>query len=364
MNRDRNLALISLLTALVFLVVSCSSIPFFGKKKEEKPEPLSQGKTITVEGMETIKGVNPPKTESPPASKKPSPPTPSPKMEPDTRTASIPLRPSYGPALPFYPMGFRKKVVILDFENKTTYTEEKVEEATARRLSDKLEASQRVILVDLHTVAETLGKEGLQMENLRDPTAIKRIHAILGVQALIFGTVTDLGLLSSKASETSDEEVSFATAKVEVRLIDASTANPLRTFIGRSPIFGTRETGEYHRSKAVMKAIDFSLDEILEGLLRHIDLLDWQTTIARIEGDMLYINAGRLSGLRIGDTLQVFGPGQEIINPKTNVSLGWTTGQLKGLIRITDLFGVDAAAGKVIQGEGFKPEDVVKTALR
>jgi len=94
------------------------------------------------------------------------------------------------------------------------------------------------------------------------------------------------------------------------------------------------------------------LDEISEGLLRQLDLFDWTTTIAKIEGDNLYINAGKLSGLRIGDNLEVYAPGREIIHPKTNLSLGWTTGQLKGVVRIGDLFGVDASLGKVVQDRG------------
>jgi hypothetical protein len=138
----------------------------------------------------------------------------------------------------------------------------------------------------------------------------------------------------------------------------------LKSFIGRSPIFGTKEAGEYSRSKAVLKAIDFSLDEILEGLLRQLDLLDWTTTIAKIEGDYLYINAGKLSGLRIGDALEIFEPGREIIHPITKFSLGWTTGQLKGTIKVTELFGVDAAIGKVVQGNGFSSNDVVKSTIR
>jgi hypothetical protein len=193
---------------------------------------------------------------------------------------------------------------------------------------------------------------------------MKRAHQSLGIQAFTLGSVTDVSLLSSKSSETSDEEVAFATAKIEIRLIDASTGNLLKSFIGRSPIFGTKETGEYSRGKAVLKAIDFGLDDILEGFLRQLDLLDWTTTIAKTEGENLYINAGKLSGLRIGDTLEIFEPGKEIIHPATNVSLGWTTGQLKGAIRITDLFGVDAAVGKVVQGQGFSPNDVVKSTMR
>jgi len=95
--------------------------------------------------------------------------------------------------------------------------------------------------------------------------------------------VTDVSLLSSKASETSDQEVSYATAKIEVRLVDGSTGNLLRTFIGRSPIFGTKETGEYNRSKAVLRAIEFSLDEVFDGFLRQLDLLDWSTTLAKMK---------------------------------------------------------------------------------
>jgi len=139
---------------------------------------------------------------------------------------------------------------------------------------------------------------------------MKRAYQTLGIQAFLAGTVTDVGLLGTKSSESSSEEVSFATAKIEVQLTDASTGNLLKTFIGRSPIFGTRETGENSRSKAVTKALDACLDDILDGILRYMDLLDWTTTIARIDGQNFYINAGRSSGLRIGDTLEVFEPGR------------------------------------------------------
>jgi hypothetical protein len=92
--------------------------------------------------------------------------------------------------------------------------------------------------------------------------------------------------------------------------------------------------------------------------------LDWNTTIAKVEGENLYLNAGKLSGVRIGDTLEIYEPGKEIFHPNTNLSLGWTTGKLKGALRVTDLFGVDAAIGKVVQGSGFSSNDVVKSIVR
>jgi hypothetical protein len=354
LNRRSFFFLSFALFSLLLFSSSCS--------KNERKDQLPEGKTVTIEGMETIKRANPPKAEPPP-SKKPSSQPPS-KTEREPTIASIPSSPFYTPSLPFFQPGFRKKVAIFDFENKTTYKDEQIGEAVAKKLSYKLESSQRIVAVDRTVVSEMLTREGFKFETLMDPSVMKQAHQSLGIQAFTFGTVHDLSLLSPKVSETSEEEATSATLKLEIRLIDASTGNLLKTFIGRSPIFGTKETGENSRSKAVLKAIDLGLDDIFDGFLRQLDLLEWTATVARVEGGSLYLNAGKSSGLRIGDTLEVFEPGKEIIHPVTNFSLGWTTGQLKGVIRVTDLFGVDAAIGKVVQGQGFTPDDVVKATLR
>jgi len=362
MIKKRTFHLSIFLILSVFLLTSCSSLPLIGKKEEKKTEKLPEGKTVRVEGMETVKGVNPTRPDAPPA-KKPSPES-APKREPETRVTSAPSRPFAGAPLPFLQMGFRKKVAILDFENKTTYQEEMIGEAVAKRLADKLEATQRVVIMDKAVVSEMLKREGTKFDDLTELPVMKQAHRSLGIQAFALGAVTDVSILSSKASETSDEEVSFATAKVEIRLVDASTGNLLKTFIGRSPIFGTKESGEGSRGKAVIKAIDLGLEDILEGLFRQLDYLDWTTTIAKIEGENLFINAGRLSGLRVGDTLEIYEPGKEIIHPATKISLGWTTGQLKGVARVSELFGVDAAIGKAVQGTGFSSNDVLKSTIR
>lgn len=356
---------IALFAFLSFLLTSCSGLPLIGKKT--KTSEVSDGKTVSMDQLENIKGVNPPKQDAPAAQKKPSSPPPAPSLPPKSpQTVSAPpsRAPSYSLPMSFFQAGLKKKLVVLDFENKTTYQEEKIGEAVAKRLSDKLDATQRLIITDKTVLSERLEKQGIRGEKVTSPVVMKNASRSFGIQAFVAGTVADVSILSSKASDTSDEEVSFATARVEIQLIDASTGNLLKTFIGRSPIFGTKETGENSRGRAVNKAIDSCLDEILEGFLRQADLLDWSTTIAKVEGENLYINAGKLSGIRIGDALEVFEPGKEIVHPTTNFSLGWTTGKLKGTLRVMELFGVDGAAGKIIQGQNFGVDDVVKSAAR
>ena len=259
--------------------------------------------------MEKVKGVTPSKAEQEATSKKSAAPTPPPQPGKgrETSVATVPTRPFSSP-LPFFQMGYKKKIVVLDFENKTTYKDEMIGEAMAKKISDKLEATQRVVVFDGIVLTERLNKEGLTFNVISDSPAMKQAHRLLGIQAYVSGMVTDVSLLSSKKSEESEEEVAFATAKIEVRLVDASTGNLLKTFIGRSPIFGTRESGENSRGKAVMKALDSGIEDVMEGFLRYLDLLEWSTSIAKMEGDSLYLNAGRMSGIRVGDTLKVYEP--------------------------------------------------------
>jgi len=87
-NRKNILTILLFVTALLFLLTSCSNLPLIGKK--EKKDQLPEGKTVTVEGMETVKGANPPKAEPP--SKKPSS-LPPPRTEKETTIASMPSRP-------------------------------------------------------------------------------------------------------------------------------------------------------------------------------------------------------------------------------------------------------------------------------
>jgi len=88
--------------------------------------------------------------------------------------------------------------VILEFENKTTYQEENIGEAVAKRLADRLDASERVILIDAAVVSGFLKREGFTFESLSELPAMKRAHQALGIQAFTLGTVTDVSLLSSK----------------------------------------------------------------------------------------------------------------------------------------------------------------------
>ncbi len=79
--------------------------------------------------------------------------------------------------------------------------------------------------------------------------------------------------------------------------------------------------------------------------------------MAKIIGNKIYINAGRLSGINIGDILKIITEGQEIYDPETGALIGMSKGDMKGTIEIIDYFGDDGtiailhSGGQVLEGD-------------
>ena len=345
------------------MIVGCSRLPW---SKSKDKEPLPEGKNVYIEDLEYSKGVKPPvhSKESPPSAPKgegKTVPPPEIKMGEKEEPERAALAHTTPADLTFSQVkSLRRKICVLDFEDRTDLRGEKYGELAALRLSQELEGTQRVVLVDREVVCKTLAREGIEPEGRLEPHAMKRAHHLVGIQAFITGAISDLHLKSSAPVGDSGIKSSMASARIELRLIDASTANLLRTFIGKNPPFTSVETGLHSNHRSILKAIDYGVGRVVDGMLRYLDFLEWSSTVARVEDEKVYINAGRLTGLRVGDILDVYEPGQEIINPITQYSLGWTTGERKGKVMVTHLFGVDGSIAKPINGAGFTTNDIIK----
>jgi hypothetical protein len=77
------------------------------------------------------------------------------------------------------------------------------------------------------------------------------------------------------------------------------------------------------------------------------------------EGDV-YLSLGENAGLKVGDRLKVVAPGKEVINPNTQASLGFTSDETRGELKVTELLGETGAVAQVMSGGPFKANDKVK----
>jgi len=347
-----------LLGTMVF--TGCSWLPW---SKDKDKEPHSDAETIYIEDLERGKG---------PAQSEKRPPRPpgegekehalpeiKGKEEPGRR--EIALAPTPPADLTFSPArAFRRKICVINLEDRTGPHDEKYGELAALKLLKELEKAQGAVLVDKEVVREALSRDGIEPQGLLEPHAMKEAHQILGIQAFVAGSISDLQVKSSPPVGDEGIKSSMASVRLEIRLYDGSTANLLRTFIGKNPSFTSVETGLHSDHRSVLRAIDYGIGRVIDGILRYLDFLEWSSTVARVQDGKVFINAGRLTGLRVGNILDVYEPGQEIINPVTKFSLGWTTGERKGSVMVTHLFGVDGSVAEPVNGAGFTANDVVK----
>jgi hypothetical protein len=88
--------------------------------------------------------------------------------------------------------------------------------------------------------------------------------------------------------------------------------------------------------------------------------VEWFGRVEFTKEDNIYLSFGENAGLKVGDRLRVVAPGQEVINPSTHASLGYTSDQTKGQLKVTELLGTTGAVAHVLSGGPFTTNDKVK----
>ncbi len=244
----------------------------------------------------------------------------------------------------------KRRVLIYPLTDQTNYKGEQMGELATRRLASRLENSGTVIVVDPLT---------LNLPSSPDQANMRQLNELYGIQAVIKGSLSDVYTSTSKVEGKDDKETSFAMSKIALEVYNTETGKVIKQLSGRNPVSLSRERGDLSSEKAKMKAIDLTIEVTSEDLLRAILSIDWHARIASIEQAKVYINAGRLSNLAKGDILEAYTLGEEKIDSKTSAPLGRVKGAYKGELEIVELFGVDASWAKVRKGTNFAPSDFV-----
>ena len=245
----------------------------------------------------------------------------------------------------------KRRVIVLPITDQTNYKTEALGELATRRLISKLENTNAIICID----PGTTNIKG----SLTDPKNMKALNEIYGVQAVIKGALSDIFTSTSKIEGKDEKETAFAISKMSLEVYNTETATVLKQLSGRNPVFLSREKGDLSTEKAKIRAIDLSIEMISEDLLKTVLAIDWHARIASMENGKVYINAGRLSGLDKGATLEVYAPGEQVMDSRTKMPLGKVKGSYKGELKVGELFGVDASWATSVSGGSFSATDLV-----
>jgi hypothetical protein len=245
----------------------------------------------------------------------------------------------------------KKKVLIAYFDDRTTQGEEVFGDWVAEKLMKEVNRrTLQVLFTDYQMVKEFFEKNGTDLKNLETLQGLQSLSEVFGVHALVAGELSGPYVFTTKT--TSDQEATAsAIIKIDMRLVDTFTGKTLKNLSAHNPAIAAKEKGSFSREKAKVRAIDVTIANLGRSLAKELDGMDWFCRIAKVEGEDVFLNAGRLTGLRVGDVMEVFRPGGS-----------GGPGEVKGKIRISAFLGLDASMGRLVQGKDPDVNDILKLA--
>lgn len=100
--------------------------------------------------------------------------------------------------------------------------------------------------------------------------------------------------------------------------------------------------------------------EFTPQILAALDRVGWEGRIAAINGDRIFLNVGRVSGVQVGDLLRVTDDSGDVYDPESGLHIGRVAGRLKGTLEIISYFGTDGSIAVIHSGSGFRENDRVE----
>ncbi len=262
--------------------------------------------------------------------------------------------------------GVRHRVMVLPFIDENLNRSERASEIARETFLKELGRSGQFVVISLSDFPGD-PKEFLKEGREYDLQRLARVAAPLGVAAVIEGKLLDL-----KAKKMGDsvgvfrQEKALVEAEVRLRVGAGRTGREIfnQTSSAKEEAsatqVGARSSISAEDPQLIVESTRRAYMNLLPQVIQAIDKLNWEGRVAMVAGEKVYINAGRLSGLQVGDILKVTEEGAEIFDPETGRLLGTAPGRMKGTLEIISYFGKDGAVTVIHSGHGFKENDLVQ----
>ncbi len=321
-----------------------------------------------------------------------------------------PAQPAAGAAgapAPQAPQGRKKRVAVFDFDYATVKTNSAalfgtdidVGKGIADLLVKNLVTDGTYSVIERKQLDKILGEQNFSNSNRADPTSAARIGKILGLDAIIVGSITEFG------NETKNRNVggggggfggfgiggighkeSKANVMLDARLVDVDTAEILGVAEGKGESKRSSTSllgggGNWHgfgggaadfgssdfQQTIIGEAVKAATDQMTAGVVAAAPQLQARVIkveglVAAVDGEQIVLNVGAKTGIKVGDHMSVERVTSTIKDPATGAVLRKMTTKL-GELEVTDVDDISAVCKPVV-GTGFKVGDVAKTVVQ
>jgi hypothetical protein len=259
----------------------------------------------------------------------------------------------------------KKKIALLGFYNESPMGGEDLAITATEELRRELGRSREFIIDPegesiFGNSKEIYAGGGVKLSQL------SRKAKMSGVNIVVFGRIKE-----ARVRQKSDEVgfvrkvKSLAETYVEIRVYDVLANKELisETVDGNITDDNLRfykaegDENISYRQELLRYSVKVAVRKIIPRIIKIGSKLDWMGRVAKIIGTRIYINAGRSSGINVGDILKVITEGQEVYDPESGAMIGISQGEVKGTLEVVDYFGQDGAicilhsGGSVTEGD-------------
>ena len=282
-------------------------------------------------------------------------------------TAPPPEKPVEKQAPKIVSKGPKKRVGIVDFENKTTYGKGRLGSSASDILTTELFKTGAFIVVERAQLQKVLGEQALGQSGIMNPATAAEAGKILGLNAMVTGSISQFGVKTEGQDYgVYKQKVQKAECTVDVRVVDTTTGQILFADSGSgvfekkiSEVLGLGQRGGYDETMG-QNALRAAITKFMDNLIQQLRSSEWSGRIAKVSASTVYINAGKDVGLEIGNLLRVYSLGEEIYDPQTRVLLGREEGPLKAELIVTGYVDANLTKATIKSGTGLTVNDVVK----
>ncbi|KAA0252351.1 MAG: hypothetical protein EDX89_18960 [Acidobacteria bacterium] len=280
----------------------------------------------------------------------------------------------------------KPRVAVLQFEDKTSrYSWYQAGRSAQEMLITELVKAGKFRVVERDRLQTLMAEKDLSLSGDVDPKTAVKAGQLLGVEFLVVGAVTELGVSDSRASAPGYR--GFPGFSVKTQKMEAALdARAISTATGEIVWSDSERDSTSDSSVYVAGAgggtedrqkLDRVLRPIVGGLARSLARAELPTTglggaadasgvagkIAKADGSTVFLNVGSEAGVSPGDEFDVYRVGDPIKDPDTGEVLGADEKKV-GRVRVTAVKGARLSTAAVVTGSGLQAGDVLKVPDR
>ncbi len=276
----------------------------------------------------------------------------------------------------------KPRVAVIEFKDKTShYSWYRAGEAAQDMLVTELVKSGKYRVIEREQLAAIMQEKGLSLSGDIDPKTAVKAGKLLGVEYLVTGALTELGVADRGARVPGFGGLPSVRvgsqkmdASIDARMINTTTgeivwADTAKESTSDAQVFVAGAGGgveDKRKLDRVLRPVCVKLAESMakasaptSGLGGSGDASGVAGKIAKLEGDSVFLNVGAEAGIKEGDTFDVFRVGNVIKDPDTGEVLGSDEKKV-GRVKVTKVMGARLSTASIVNGSGFKPGDMIK----